>query len=302
MWTRRAALVATLPWARMNNLKPADQTARLRILGWAAAYVPDRDWFIQKAIAWWVRDLSKTRRALSRAFLMEHGPQMKPSPARKRRNTSAIDGNPAPSHCLLTNTPAGGRQPPDTVGQEPRITSSGSSSARSPRPDRPPATSAPARWRGAVPPQASARSEPAPCPWSPPSPARSAPTARIGGRAKRHDLPPQFPAAVGAARAASFSASDVVSNDATDWPDPIASSEVVSTGLAISVARSVASAGGGASDLRCNSAQPDRDSARTGTRSTRYIIIAHDDSRTPAGPQLPLSCLCRLPPAPTFQA
>jgi 3-methyladenine DNA glycosylase AlkD len=78
MWTRRAALVATLPWARMNNLKPADQTARLRILGWAAAYVPDRDWFIQKAIAWWVRDLSKHDAALSRAFLMEHGPQMKP--------------------------------------------------------------------------------------------------------------------------------------------------------------------------------------------------------------------------------
>lgn len=77
MWTRRAALVATLPWARMNNLKPEDQTRRERILGWAAAYVSDRDWFIQKAIAWWVRDLSKHDAALSREFLDRYGAQMK---------------------------------------------------------------------------------------------------------------------------------------------------------------------------------------------------------------------------------
>ncbi|EDZ45135.1 DNA alkylation repair enzyme superfamily [Rhodobacterales bacterium Y4I] len=77
MWTRRAALVATLPWAKMNNLKPADQQARERILGWAAAYVPDRDWFIQKAIGWWLRDLSKHDAARTRAFLDAHGAQMK---------------------------------------------------------------------------------------------------------------------------------------------------------------------------------------------------------------------------------
>jgi 3-methyladenine DNA glycosylase AlkD len=77
MWTRRAALVATLPWARMNNLKPEDQARRRRILGWAATYVLDRDWFIQKAIAWWVRDLSKHDAALSREFLDRYGAQMK---------------------------------------------------------------------------------------------------------------------------------------------------------------------------------------------------------------------------------
>ncbi|MFW8637187.1 DNA alkylation repair protein [Cribrihabitans pelagius] len=77
MWTRRAALVSTLPWAKMNNLKPADQARRRRILGWAAAYVPDRDWFIQKAVAWWLRDLSKHDAALTRAFLAEHGAAMK---------------------------------------------------------------------------------------------------------------------------------------------------------------------------------------------------------------------------------
>ncbi|QDI78026.1 MULTISPECIES: DNA alkylation repair protein [Leisingera] len=77
MWTRRAALVATLPWAKMNNLKPADQEARERVLGWAAGYVPDRDWFIQKAIGWWLRDLSKHDAAHTRAFLDAHGAQMK---------------------------------------------------------------------------------------------------------------------------------------------------------------------------------------------------------------------------------
>ncbi|UWQ55838.1 DNA alkylation repair protein [Leisingera caerulea] len=77
MWTRRAALVATLPWAKMNNVKPADQDRRERILGWAAAYVPDRNWFIQKAIGWWLRDLSKHDAACTRAFLDAHGAEMK---------------------------------------------------------------------------------------------------------------------------------------------------------------------------------------------------------------------------------
>lgn len=77
MWTRRAALVMTLPWARLNNLRPEDAVRRERILGWAAAYVPDRDWFIQKAVAWWLRDLSKHDPARTRAFLAEHGEAMK---------------------------------------------------------------------------------------------------------------------------------------------------------------------------------------------------------------------------------
>ena len=36
-----------------------EDAQRERILGWAAAYVSDPDWFIQKAVAWWLRDLSK---------------------------------------------------------------------------------------------------------------------------------------------------------------------------------------------------------------------------------------------------
>ncbi len=78
MWTRRAALVMTLPWAKIKTPKPAEQDARERILGWAASYANDPQWFIQKAIAWWLRDLSKhdPRRVVT--FLDTHGAAMKP--------------------------------------------------------------------------------------------------------------------------------------------------------------------------------------------------------------------------------
>lgn len=78
MWTRRAALVATLPWTKQNHPKPDDLKHRDRILGWAAGYVPDRDWFIQKSIAWWLRELSKHDAPRVIAFLQTHGLAMKP--------------------------------------------------------------------------------------------------------------------------------------------------------------------------------------------------------------------------------
>jgi len=78
MWTRRAALVITLPWTKQNHPKPLDLEIRDRVLGWAARYVPDRDWFIQKAIAWWLRDLSKHDRPRVEVFLAQHGAAMKP--------------------------------------------------------------------------------------------------------------------------------------------------------------------------------------------------------------------------------
>lgn len=77
-WTRRAALVITLPLAKSNFPKPAEAAARARVLGWAACYVPDRDWFIQKAVAWWIRDMSKHAPGDARAFLETHGAAMKP--------------------------------------------------------------------------------------------------------------------------------------------------------------------------------------------------------------------------------
>jgi 3-methyladenine DNA glycosylase AlkD len=77
MWTRRAALVMTLPWTKQNHPTPQDQAIRDRVLGWAANLTGDRDWFIQKAIAWWVRDLSKHDPDRAAAFLAEHGPSLK---------------------------------------------------------------------------------------------------------------------------------------------------------------------------------------------------------------------------------
>ena len=77
LWTKRAALVATLPWTKQNNPKPAELIARDRILGWAASYVPDQRWFIQKSIGWWLRDLSKHDAPRVRDFLSAHGDQMK---------------------------------------------------------------------------------------------------------------------------------------------------------------------------------------------------------------------------------
>lgn len=78
MWTRRAALVITLPWTRLNHPKPADLAIRDRVLGWAGGYADDRDWFIQKAVAWWLRDLSKHDAQRVRHWLDEHGDRLKP--------------------------------------------------------------------------------------------------------------------------------------------------------------------------------------------------------------------------------
>jgi 3-methyladenine DNA glycosylase AlkD len=78
MWTRRAVLVATLPWTKQNHPKPDDLARRDRILGWAAGYVNDPDWFIQKAVAWWLRDLSKHDPDRVRTFLADHGAALKP--------------------------------------------------------------------------------------------------------------------------------------------------------------------------------------------------------------------------------
>jgi len=69
LWTRRAALVFTLPWTRNGDPE--------RMLGWAAELAGDREWFIQKAIGWWLRELSKRDPARVRRFLAEHGATLK---------------------------------------------------------------------------------------------------------------------------------------------------------------------------------------------------------------------------------
>jgi 3-methyladenine DNA glycosylase AlkD len=69
LWTRRAALVFTLPWTKANRDSE-------RMLGWAARLAEDRQWFIQKAIGWQLRELSKRNPERVRRFLKEHGPKL----------------------------------------------------------------------------------------------------------------------------------------------------------------------------------------------------------------------------------
>jgi 3-methyladenine DNA glycosylase AlkD len=78
MWTRRAALVMTLPWTRLTHPKPAETAVRLRVLGWAARLADERAWFIQKAIGWWLRDLSRHAPEMTRDWLDQHGARLKP--------------------------------------------------------------------------------------------------------------------------------------------------------------------------------------------------------------------------------
>lgn len=78
MWVRRAALVMTLPWTKQNHPNAADQAIRERILGWAADYTEDHEWFIQKSISWWLRSLSGHDPDRVRTFIAEHGEKMKP--------------------------------------------------------------------------------------------------------------------------------------------------------------------------------------------------------------------------------
>ena len=76
LWTQRAALVMTLPWTKQSHPKPTELEARERILVWAAGYVANPEWFIQKAIAWWLRDLSKRDPERVRAFVTVHCDKM----------------------------------------------------------------------------------------------------------------------------------------------------------------------------------------------------------------------------------
>lgn len=77
-WVRRAALVITLPWTKQNHPSPADLAIRDRVLGWCATYADDREWFIQKAIGWWLRDLSKHDATRTRDWLAAHGARLRP--------------------------------------------------------------------------------------------------------------------------------------------------------------------------------------------------------------------------------
>lgn len=77
LWTRRAALVCTLPWARLKDPSADEIQARMRILGWAVRMLADKDWFAHKCVAWWLRELSRKDPGLANDFLHAHGTKMK---------------------------------------------------------------------------------------------------------------------------------------------------------------------------------------------------------------------------------
>jgi 3-methyladenine DNA glycosylase AlkD len=70
LWTRRASLVFTLPWTKAGR-DPE------RMLAWAARLSSDPQWFIQKAIGWWLRELGKRDPDRVRRFLAAHGGALK---------------------------------------------------------------------------------------------------------------------------------------------------------------------------------------------------------------------------------
>ncbi len=75
-WVRRACLTFTL----YSTKKDGDPR---RSLKWAATMVDDREWFIQKAIGWYLRELSKVKPEPVKAFLAEYGARMKPFAVRE---------------------------------------------------------------------------------------------------------------------------------------------------------------------------------------------------------------------------
>jgi 3-methyladenine DNA glycosylase AlkD len=83
MWTRRAALVFTLPFTKPRHPNPTEAAARTRILGWCATLAPDRDRSIQKTIAWWLRKLSKRDPERVADWLATHAPTLKPFAAKQ---------------------------------------------------------------------------------------------------------------------------------------------------------------------------------------------------------------------------
>ena len=70
-WMRRATLVYTLPFAKPNR-DPE------RSLHWASTYSTDSEWFIQKAIGWWLRVLGEHRPERVIAFLKSYWDNLKP--------------------------------------------------------------------------------------------------------------------------------------------------------------------------------------------------------------------------------
>lgn len=94
-WMRRAALVYTLPFAKQGQ-DPE------RMLGWASVYAQDPEWFIQKAIGWWLRVLGVHNPDRVILFLNNHWHELKPV-AKKEATRKLPTAYQAPSNLLSTS-------------------------------------------------------------------------------------------------------------------------------------------------------------------------------------------------------
>ncbi|MBE0413167.1 DNA alkylation repair protein [Yoonia sp.] len=81
-WMRRPAFAMTLPWAKLNHPKAGDLALRERVLDWAAQSAADPDRIVARALAGWLRDLSKHDPDRVRAFLDTYGDTMPPATAK----------------------------------------------------------------------------------------------------------------------------------------------------------------------------------------------------------------------------
>ena len=68
VWTRRTAIAATAPWAKMNHPSEAELAVRERVLGWISAMDGDDRPVIRQAVEGWLRDLGKRDPARVAAF------------------------------------------------------------------------------------------------------------------------------------------------------------------------------------------------------------------------------------------
>jgi 3-methyladenine DNA glycosylase AlkD len=76
MWVRRAALVVCQPFFRLRHPGPDDLMIRDAALDWCVAYLPDRQWFIHKAIGAVLRDLGRHDPERARVFMAAHGDRL----------------------------------------------------------------------------------------------------------------------------------------------------------------------------------------------------------------------------------
>lgn len=79
-WLRRGLLLATLPWAKLNNPKPDDLAIRESVLDMMLRLGSDRHGAVRQAVETWLRDLAKRDPARVAAWHEAHDAMATPEP------------------------------------------------------------------------------------------------------------------------------------------------------------------------------------------------------------------------------